>query len=195
MLYYSTELFIGAGLASESAKYATIGKAWKESIFVAQVIWFHVVCRCGCHHGGHDSCVHSSDGSRWPSHPSFMGTWRHVYFQHIHHHFLARNGKSPKRNLFSLWLSFSTTGMVELNLNLIRFDVGTNRMGSLRSRCCHTHICIVFRRWTRLHSMDDYSRAIQSRTKTSRHVYRRTCQLVGKFSCRSLLLTSQSKCV
>lgn len=26
MLYYSTELFIGAGLASESAKYATIGK-------------------------------------------------------------------------------------------------------------------------------------------------------------------------
>ena len=66
-------------------------------------------------------------------------------------------------------------------------------MGSLRSRGRYTYLCIVFRCWTRLHSMDDYSRVIQSRTTTSRDVHRRTRQLAGEFSCRSLLLTSQGK--
>lgn len=64
-------------------------------------------------------------------------------------------------------------------------------MGPLCGRGRHIDLCAIFRRGTRLHSLDDHGGAFQSRTTSGSHVYCGTCQLVGQFPCRPILLASQ----
>ena len=207
MLYYSTELFIGAGLASESAKYATIGKILNDDVLKFILLNYLLLKWCV---GVGAIMV----GMTLVSIPLMDRAGRRTL------HLWGLGGMF----IFSIFITISLLVMVslrglqfwpifplcewhtqwicglivwtqlgdQLHFN-IYFGTGTNRMGSLRSRGRYTYLCIVFCCWTRLHSMDDYSRVIQSRTTTSRDVHRRTRQLAGEFSCRSLLLTSQGK--
>lgn len=75
-----------------------------------------------------------------------MGIRGHVHFQHIYNHLSSRHGNNSKVTLIERGVCDS----------LFRLT-GINRMGSLRSRCSYTDFRPIFRRWTRLYSLDDYS--------------------------------------
>lgn len=60
-------------------------------------------------------------------------------------------------------------------------------MGEVRGRGSYTYVCAVFRRRSRLYSMDDHGRIVQPRTEAGGHVDCRSRQLAFKFPRRSFL--------
>ena len=117
-----------------------------------------------------------------------MGTWWHVHFQHIYHHFIACHGTSSTAQSLHLFV-----GLNESCFHFLTTKLGINSVGALRGSCIDTDICAVFRRWTRFHSVDDYSRIIQSRPAPSSDVTRSSCQLACQLFRRSHFPATQSK--